>query len=116
MLVIYRTNEGFAGDVVTVMTGDADLTAALVGADFAVLSLELPAADAAALIRSPDSYVVENGLLCERKGKAEELSAKRADAEITATEKLTVSAQVAAKIAMPVDVEPVSEETPATKP
>ena len=74
MLVIYRTNEGFAGDVVTVMTGDADLTAALASADVAVLSVELPTADAAALVLSPEKYIVEKGLLCERAGQGKALA------------------------------------------
>ena len=100
MLVIYRTNEGFAGDVVTVMTGDADLTAALASADVAVLSVELPTADAAALIRSPDSYIVEKGLLCERAGQGDVLAKAR---EESADVKAVVSVQTAAVAEKPVD-------------
>ena len=98
MLVIYRTNTGFEGDIVTVQTGDAALTAALLGPDLAVLDIELATADAAALIQSQGSYVVTDGLLCERKGEAEKLAGKRAEA-VVASEKLTMSAQDAAVVA-----------------
>jgi len=100
MLVIYRTNEGFAGDVVTVMTGDADLTAALASADVAVLDIELPTADAAALVLSPEKYIVEKGLLCERAGQGKALA--KARDEVVAG-KVVVSAQTTAVVAKPVD-------------
>ena len=100
MLVVYRTNEGFAGDVVTVMTGDTDLTAAIASTDVAVLSVELPTADAAALVLSPEKYIVEKGLLCERAGQGDVLAKAR---EESADVKAVVSVQTAAVVAKPVE-------------
>ena len=105
MLVIYRTNEGFAGDVVTVMDGDADLTAALAGADVAVLSVSLPTADTAALVLSPEKYAVQKGLLCERAGEGDVLAKARKE---SADVKAVVSVQTAAVVAKP--MEPVEEK------
>ena len=103
MLVIYRTNEGFAGDVVTVMTGDAALTAALTGEDAAVLDVALDTEQAAALILNPGSYMVSGGSLCEREGQSEALAKSR---EELSGKVAAVSDQVAAVAAAPILVEP----------
>ncbi len=97
MLVIYRTNEDFTGDIVTVMTGDADLTAALTGADAAVLDVALDTGQAAALILNPASYVVTDGSLCEREGQSEALAAAREEAS---SKTAVVSDQVVAVVAV----------------
>jgi CheY-like chemotaxis protein len=114
MLVIYRTNEGFVGDIVTVQTGDAALTAALLGPDLAVLDVTLPVADAAVLIQNISSYaILDEGsgpLLCEREGEGEPLAEKRVEAE-EASVKVVISEQLAAVVAKPVDVKP-REEAP----
>lgn len=121
MLVIYRTNEGFEGDVVTVMSGDAELTAALTGEDAAVLDIALAASEAAALVMNPEKYVVRGvgkaPTLCERKDAAEALKAVRAETVVSAV-KLAVAGQVTAladideKAAKQpvVDVVPAAEE------
>lgn len=96
MLVIYRTNEGFEGDVVTVMSGDAELTAALAGKDVAVLVVELATADAAALVLSPEKYVVAGELLCERAGQGAALAKARDEA---AGEMVVISVQTEAVVA-----------------
>ena len=111
MLVIYRTNEGFEGDVVTVMTGDADLTAALASADCAVLDIELPTADAAALVFSPEKFTVEKGLLCERAGQGDVLAKAR---EEVVAGKVVVSVQTEAVVAP--EEKPVEEKLVEEKP
>jgi hypothetical protein len=95
MLVIYRTNEGFEGDVVTVMTGDADLAAATLGGDVAVLDVPLATADAAALVLAPEKYAVSKGLLCERDGQRDVLAKAR---EECADAKAVVSDQTSAVV------------------
>ena len=116
MLVIYRTNIGFEGDVVTVMTGDAELTAALASEDAAVLDVALPTADAAALVLSPEKYIVEKGLLCERAGQGKALAKARDEA---ASGKVVVSVQTEAVVAPEekfVDEKPVEEPIEDVKP
>lgn len=109
MLVIYRTNEGFEGDVVTVMSGDADLTAALVGEDVAVLVVELATADAAALVLSPEKYVVAGELLCERADQGEALAGARDKA---AGRMVIISVQTEAVVALK---ERLIDEVPVRK-
>ena len=60
MLVIYRTNKDFEGDIVTVMTGDAALVVALAQEDTAVLDVTLATAAAAVLVLHPEAYIVRD--------------------------------------------------------
>ena len=60
MLVIYRINPGFEGDIVTVMTGDPALAAALAQEDTAILDVALGTTEAADLLLHPAAFVVRD--------------------------------------------------------
>lgn len=60
MLVIYRTNKDFEGDVVTIMDGALALAAAMVSENTAVLEVDLGTEQSADLRGHPETYAVRD--------------------------------------------------------